>query len=142
MKHLLRILLGVPTVILILMLHGNSFGGVLTGALIAIVCTAGIGLVIIIPAVYIAGILPQLACAALFAKPAAANTTRNHVTIKLGKEKLRKSSPAIADYIAKAAGAGLSKEQIVANLLNAGWHGASIEKAYNEQETAFLKPRF
>jgi hypothetical protein len=107
-------------VLLLLLFFGN---GAITILLISIVCTAGVGLAIWIPAGYLVGSL-VFSAARLFSK----NLNQED------QPKLNRDDAALTNYIKTAKKSGLNTNEISSRLKEKGWTEEKISAAFKNED--------
>ncbi len=131
MKKLNAVGTGLLVVAIGASLTGN-FQSLLSLALMSIICTAGIGLVVWIPLLYLIGSISLAVIRAISAM--FSESGRKEEGAPEQKGAMLKEQMAIEQYINRAKFYGLSHEQILSALKNGGWSDVEIQAAYGGRQ--------
>lgn len=125
MKHILKLLIGGPVLILVLSLIAGGLSNAFYLLFVSIICTAGVGLIFWIPLSYATGSIVLYLVSFLNSK-GRKPPTETEKTASLTNNEI-----ALINYIKQAIQNGSSQSQTTALLKASGWQDEAIEKAYN-----------
>jgi len=147
-KFVLRTIVGV----IVYLFFGTIFTGSAAGQLlaVAVICTGGVGLIIVIPACYAIGALCTFWCIP-FEEGRARQTTRyapvktqsNATALDASKSVATShSQAALEDYIASELSRGMVWDTIHKRCLRAGWPEAPLKSAFEAAKQRSFHERF
>ncbi len=126
-------LIGIPICFILTCIYVGGIDEAMSIILIAIVCTAGISLVIILPCCTLAGFITTSICRAMMKKqtsPPPLPAGLADATTQIAEMPSR-DCIAIAMFLRKASAAGLSEATSIEKLAAEGWSNELIQNAIN-----------